>query len=211
MSADCNLGAFCSSNDYLKKSLSRFQKNLNLGHINAQSINPSAKSVKLNELKSIVKDKYLDIIEVSETWLKSYISTSSVHIEGYNFCRNDRSMARGGGVGLYISKHLKYKIVFESSNEGVCEALFIEVTHQKERILVGVVYLPYGDIRSLESTLSNIVLRYDKTIIMGDFNNNMFDSRKSLSMYHICHELNLSCFHNIKPTYFDTSLFDLFL
>ncbi|XP_075162654.1 uncharacterized protein LOC142235288 [Haematobia irritans] len=210
-----NLGDIIHDNSFLRSQLSSFNNNLNFAHFNAQSFNIKPTSTKLAEIRSIVEGSLLDIVGVSETWLKGQ-NSNVVKISGYSSYRNDRPFRRGGGVALFISSRLTAKVVHSGLNYGVVECLFVEVVVGREKILVGVVYLPTGDFESLESELSDLLVRYSNIIIMGDFNNNLFDVAKSYNLRRACLRMGVSLVHNNVPTHYDafhqsSSLIDYFL
>jgi exonuclease III len=78
-----------------------------------------------NFLRNI--DHKYSFIAFSETWLQS--SENAFEIPGYNFIHNHRRNRTGGGVGLYISANLNYKVHKELtySNRDCAESLFIEI------------------------------------------------------------------------------------
>lgn len=154
---------------------------------------------------SIIVDSGIDIFCVSETWLKPYVSSKSVAIAGYTFIRNDRPAVRGGGVGIYVSKKLNYKTVFRSLDFGVCESLFLEINSGSSKTLVGVVYLPHGNLEVFEDIHSDILATYSDIIIVGDFNCNLFNIAKASAMRSACLSLGLTIVHNSLPTHFDIS------
>lgn len=184
-----NLGPIASNNCLLKNNLSSFSENLNIGHINAQSLSPSNSNVKLEEFKNTFFDSGLDIIGVSETWFKSDMYSSSLTMPNYNLVRNDRPSdvnrygnvhpRRAGGVCLYISSKLRYRVVYHGMQYGVCESLFVEVFGRGTSVIVGVVYLPTGCVDAFEDLHSNLFDRYSNIVVMGDFNYNLFDTIKS--------------------------------
>lgn len=102
MSFNTNLGPTVSNGFYLRNKLRNFKNNIAFGHLNCQSIRPSAYNSKVDELKNILLDSGINLFAISETWLKPYVSTSSLSIPGYSFVRNDRPHSRGGGVGFYV-------------------------------------------------------------------------------------------------------------
>lgn len=68
-------------------------------------MNPKNLSGKLDEIRKILSGRQLDIIGITETWLKPYISNKSVSVHNYKIYRNDRIKKRGGGVAsLKVSK-----------------------------------------------------------------------------------------------------------
>lgn len=123
-----NLGPVISNSSYLVDVLQPCHGLLKVAHINCNSIRPSHRSTKFDEFRHIVNGSGFDIIAVSETWLKCEVSTNAVHIPNYTFCRNDREHCRGGGVGIYVSDAIKFKIVFKSSIFDKCESLFLELS-----------------------------------------------------------------------------------
>lgn len=216
MSSSDNLGPIVSGNSYLNTVLLPCQNHFKVAHLNCRSISPSANSIKLNELKSILSDNLFDAFALSETWLHDEISNRAVEIPGYKLCRNDRpSSRRGGGVGIYISKKLKYKFIFKVLVTG-CESLFVELNFGNVKLLLGVVYLPKGDLATFERHHRDLFLRYSNIIVIGDFNCNLFDTIKANLFRSLCIRCNLSIVHNVKPTHFDlgrrsTSLIDFVL
>lgn len=220
MNINNNLGLVVNDNSFLRTQLRNNNQNLNFAHLNCGSFNLCRNSVKLNEIRNIFEDSSLDIIGISETWLQSVILTNAVNISGYNCCRNDRpDKKKGGGVCFYVSKKLDYKIVFSSKLYNIAESLFIEINYGGKQFLVGVVYLPRGlkkNLRKFEKSVSDLIVKYENIVIMGDMNFNMFESKKSVLIRNLCKRLNISCFHNALPTHFDiktrtTSLLDYFL
>ena len=53
---------------------------LNIGHINARSLNVEDK---FDEISTLVLDQNLDIFAVSETWLNHSIASDSLSIDGF--------------------------------------------------------------------------------------------------------------------------------
>lgn len=133
-------GVSASCDKILKSNLKGYEKQLNIGHFNACSMNPKNLSGKFDEIRKILSGHQLNIVGISETWLKQYISNKSVSISNYKIYRNDRSNSRGGGVALYISKNIKSKLIAKSLD--AIEYLFVEIVLMNTKILVGVVYRP---------------------------------------------------------------------
>ena len=77
---------------------------LSLLHLTIRSI-----SRKLDNFTNFLGSLALNfsIIGLTETWLDNSIHLSD--IEGYNFIHNPRCERVGGGVGIYLSKHLEFK------------------------------------------------------------------------------------------------------
>lgn len=213
MSLSNNTGPLISKE--LISSMQLNNENLNVIHFNAQSIVPRHGSVKLDEIRYLFEDSGFDVIGICETWLKEYVSNDAIKINGYEICRVDRMWRRGGGVCLYIKEYLRYRIVYELTNDMICEALFIEIERDgHESILVAVIYLSHGYLLSIEDALLEFASRYNQIIIMGDFNIDLYTQAESVR--NLCFRAQLDIVHNIIPTHFNlhsqhTSLIDYFL
>lgn len=213
MISDDNLGPIVHDNSYIKSVLLRFRNQLSISHMNCRSLRPP---FKINELRSILNENFFNIFAVSETWLTSDISNRMISVPGYKICRNDRLISgRGGGVAMYIANGLRYRIVFKSSGSR-CESLFIELILNEVKLLLGVVYLPTGDLDDFESCHKDLFSRYAGVVVLGDFNCNLFNISRANSCRSFCTRYNLNLVHNSKPTHFDlrcrsTSLIDFML
>ena len=76
-----------------------------------------------------------------KTWLGPH--WPSVKISRYNFVHTDHVGKKGGGVGILIASHTKYKerkdIKLDSRE---CESCFIEVQTKNKPIIIGSIYWP---------------------------------------------------------------------
>ncbi|KAI8120449.1 putative RNA-directed DNA polymerase from transposon BS [Lucilia cuprina] len=202
-------------NNELLNRLNLRQTNLNVVHINAQSIVPRANSTKLEEIRHIFKNNIFDVIAISETWLHHYILDSADKIDGYHIYRSDRRYMRGGGVCMYIKNGLNTRMVHTFDDEGNCEGLFVEIrANRLVRILLGVLYLPHGNFRGCEEELADLSSKYNHIIITRDFNINLYNNGDMMRTESA--SLGLGVIHNSIPTHVDTrfnsySLIDYFL
>ena len=77
-------------------------KALNICSINIQSLYLLADPYhrrKIDEIHdTLANELQVDIITLSETWLKPNISDKKVEIDGYTFYRKDRENTRSGGI-----------------------------------------------------------------------------------------------------------------
>ena len=74
-------------------------------HLNTQSMVST-----FNEFALTIKSYPLDIITLSETWLKAHRELQEyVAIPGYVTEFRHREEIKGGGVGVYIKDNVKYK------------------------------------------------------------------------------------------------------
>lgn len=193
-----NLGPLLCDSTFLNSNLDI--TNFNVCHFNAQSIAPKNSSEKLQEIRHLFNNCKYDVIGISETWLKNYITSTGISINGFQMVRNDRNWMRGGGVCLYVSKKLKVKVIDNFMNEGNIETLFVEISLGKNnKILVGVIYLPHGNFSGCEALIMDLTGRYNNCIIMGDFNTDIYT--KSHIVRDFCSRSNLNIIHNCIPTH----------
>ena len=122
------------------------------------------------------------VVGITETWLQD--QPLGVNIDGYNFVYKNRCVRSGGGVGLYLSDNLDYRIrtdIYADEDE-VMESLYIEIIHPHERnVTVGLIYRPPSQNVNDFVTRMNDVLekisRENKTCyLMGDFNLNLLNN-----------------------------------
>ena len=121
-----------------------------------------------------------DVIAVSETWLDN---ESILHkLEGYEFCHQPRKNKNGGGVGLYISNRLNFKIVNQATTsiDNVLECMTVEIIlNNSKNIFVSCLYRQPGS--SIDVCIDTIHKLFDifskrKCIYMcGDFNINLLN------------------------------------
>lgn len=132
-------------------------------HINCCSLFP-----KIDYLRHLMYDNPLDVLCMSETWLKADIPDSMVNLIGYNLIRHDRDVVAagrnktGGGVGMYLKKSINFRL-----HEDACystsdiEALTVTLLMEQCRnFFIIVCYRPPGGIidnfiESLISILNN--------------------------------------------------------
>ena len=55
-----------------------------------------------------------DVIAISETWLKPYVTDAMMSLPGYRIIRCDRLDRVGGGVAFYIKEHFTTKPLYST-------------------------------------------------------------------------------------------------
>ena len=84
-------------------------------------------------VNTCVDGRQPDIVLLSETWLT--VNSPAVCVPGFDFIHRDRTHKCGGGVGILISKHLKYTertSVSSSINENECVTIELDLkSHEK--------------------------------------------------------------------------------
>ncbi|CAH2228361.1 jg22406 [Pararge aegeria aegeria] len=167
-------------------------KNLNVIHINAQSI-----PAHYPDMLASFDSRNIHAILVSESWLKTCLPSTSYSLPGFRLIRNDRVGKGGGGVAIYLRSYIPFTVISMSSQPPLPDAaehLLVEVLiSHYPKILLGVFYCPpyVSDyFRSFESLLEKEVPLYSHSIIFGDFNTcllkNDYRSKKFLTTVESC-------------------------
>lgn len=178
--------------DLLDESFLSPRKNLNVCHINAQSI-PGHYTDLLNTFNI----SSLHVCLVSESFLKPTLPSTSFSLPGFSLIRNDRIGKGGGGVAIYLRSEFKYKIlnVSPQAYTASMEHIFIEVSiNPTVKFFLGVVYAPptVDYFNTLELLLETYVPQYDNILIMGDFNTCPLRDARAKRLLNITASFNLS-------------------
>ena len=129
------------------------------------------------------KQRQIDICIVSETWLNDR-SQKLVQIPGYQLVCNNRKNRKGGGVGILISNHIKFRERKDlTNNTNVTENCFIEILSSKGNIIVGSLYRPPNTVEDRFHELIDYVLessnKESKQLILGmDHNLDLLQSHR---------------------------------
>jgi exonuclease III len=180
---------------------------LKIMHLNTQSMVST-----FNEFLLTVNSYPLDIIALSETWLKDNPQLMEyVSIPGYATEFRHREDIKGGGVGVYIKEDIKYKRRLDIEKlHPELEHLWLEVPGRNihSKALVGVMYRSIRMLstakwlESLESLLSQLTVTWDGMLILtGDMNIDMLQAENSLTKQYQC-ILDVFGLHQVieKPT-----------
>lgn len=150
--------------------------NLIIGHLNSRSIVNT-----FDELKQYVLMQNFDCLAVSETWLKPHITSSEIIIPGYILLRMDRKSKRGGGVGIFLRKGIRYKLManeLSTIENNDVEQLWIEIFLKHKKLTIGVAYKPpnvhYSHLISLDDVLSTVFPMSENIVLLGDLNVDLF-------------------------------------
>ena len=164
-----------SDPSHIAATLRNRPSNLRVMHLNTQSMVST-----FNEFLLTVTNHTLDIITLSETWLKDNpLLMEYVAIPGFNTEFRSRDTMRGGGVGAYIKDTIKYKRRHDIENLlPEREHLWIEVPgrNRHSKALVGVIYrsrrvLDASWFESFETLLAHLTVTWEgMLIITGDTN-----------------------------------------
>lgn len=163
---------------------------LTIEHINAQSL-----LSQIDEIELLIKNRNIDILCISETWLDEGIKDSFVQISDFNVYRCDYGR-RGGGVCIYVRNDLKVNRI-EVNIDRIVGVEDVWITIQRKKLpsfIVGCVYRHPKALASsfqyLKAVFKELCLRKKPVFILGDVNDNLFESNSKLGK--ILHQLNLS-------------------
>ena len=139
-------------------------------HVNTRSLVADGR---LLHVSSLVSFSNVDILCVSETWLKSKHLSSTLLLPGYQPpIRRDRPVARGGGVALYVRDGLAFKIHRGVPADLECLVVEVKLPHRKKLTIVTCYRPPHQSMNdfldSLESVLSSVC--HGDLCLTGDFN-----------------------------------------
>jgi len=183
----------CKVYNNFKNNCNYFKKKLKITHINTQSILANSK---IEEISIICNETDIDILCITESWLKSNYNNNffKQYMSNYQIIRKDRISKRGGGLIIFIKKNIKYKIL-EIENCGIIEILFIKLLDKN--IVIGTCYRPPNsisdDLDFFENILTNLILNNDNLILLGDFNININNESSLQKKYlNIISNLNLN-------------------
>jgi exonuclease III len=151
---------------------------LSLIHFNSRSLNKNIDNI-TDYLKTL--NHKFPLIAFSETWLNDSNSSPALNsIDGYNIAHCHRNFKRGGGVALYISNDLNFKIRHDLNlkNSDEYESVFVEIESHPKNTIVGVIYRPpdrspQSFIHNLSNTVNLINNEKLPSFICGDFNINL--------------------------------------
>ena len=134
---------------------------MNMVFWNCQGLIPKRK-----ELQNYLLENQIDILALSETFLKPKIKC---HLPGYDIYRNDRLVGAKGGEAILVEKGIIVNQEWKNEHFNVItdnEALAIKIELQNgDQIILATIYCPNGNpILRMINTLSKQV------IFLGDLN-----------------------------------------
>ena len=149
--------------DHIVKILQDQSKNLRIMHVNTQSVVST-----FNEFLLMTETCPMDIITMSETWLKNNSALLEyVTIPGYTTVFRSPSI-KDGGVGAYIRDSIPFKHRIE-----------IPGRNKHSKALLGERILTYSDwLEHIEALLGHLTVEWDGLpILTGDMNIDMLQPR----------------------------------
>lgn len=203
----------CKNNycDLIRKK-STFNRYLKVLSLNVQAIRDANH---LDNLINIVSSTNPDIICIQETWLRTFNTSKSVEMPGYNLYRCDRKISltdrnKGGGVGVYIKSAYKAKIIstiysneFQGKNINGIEFILIDISTKFNKLLLFNIYrTSYCSNSTFDDVIAHIVeksLKYEHVIGACDLNINKLDRKNSALFQNLSNSFH--CCNDSCPTY----------
>ena len=101
---------------------------------------------KINELEIVAKMQEIDVVCITETWLKDQIPNEAIDCLGMNLCRLDRTNVAGGGITVFINNTIPFKVRGHSISKSF-ECIWVTIRptwlpREISRICISCVYLP---------------------------------------------------------------------
>ena len=181
-STDNRLSNICTPIEQINMDLKNNQKWLRVGHVNARSI-PGH----ITELTRLVTETDLDIIGISETFIKDDTPLHKCNIDDYKLFTENRSHTTQGGVAFFVKDNIPVKKITVPKNIKHPELICLELTIQGIKIAVVCVYkglgLSYTSFDHIIEFLADINSKYENTITMGDFNVDQLDKNHAKYKY----------------------------
>ena len=178
-------------------------KNLTILNLNIRSI-----ANKFDAFKHLLNTLMQPFSIISLTDHETGLMNKS--LSNYNFVCSNRVNKRGGGLGIYVSNDLHYKLRpdLNINEDGIIETLFIEInsTTGKNNILSNIYRPPSGNFEIFENKLNDILSEVDKTKkithLMGDFNIDLLKTDNCYDSNRFCEQLLTSSFFPLinRPT-----------
>ena len=169
-------------------------KGLKMVHWNVRSM-----PKKIDQMRALVADSPIDILTISESWLKPHLHTNLISISGFDVFRQDRSTKpkskkRGGGLLTYINKKHSSQceplLELNTSNENIeVQWILIHRPNCKNVVVCNVYRPPNGNLDKavdyLDECLKTLNLSKLNLFIIGDLNVNY--QNKSAASYKKLH------------------------
>lgn len=101
------------------------------------------------------KKYFIDIIGLTETWLKEDTKFNTFNIKNYNLTHANRNIGKKGG-GLLLFVHKKYQtVVIESDTNDDIEFILLKLFTFNDEFYVLLVYRPNGNVYTFVESLAH--------------------------------------------------------
>ena len=208
--SDYDSASFSSSSSF-SSSNTIFHEHFSVVHYNIQSL--------LNKIDILESElKSFDVGCLSETWLDHRTADNDINRHDFKVhYRRDRQDDNHGGICVYAKENVSAKRRVDLELQDI-ECLWIEVSSNRNKLLIGTFYKPPNSPPSTQESIENpIGLAYDtnidKILITGGLDLDTLKSAHSRKIEILCQNLNQPNLIN-EPTHFtesSASIIDLML
>lgn len=139
-------------------------------HLNARSLMADGR---LSEIASLLSFNNIDILCLSETWLKPQHMNSTLSIPGYQpLIRRDRPAGRGGGVAMYLRDGLTFKVLPVVPTYIECMAVQVRLPRRKCVTVITCYRPPSAVVDNFLDSLDTVIssVQQSSLVVTGDFN-----------------------------------------
>ena len=141
-----------------------------IAHLNPRSIVADGR---LPEIASLLSFNNIDILCLSETWLKPQHMNSTLFIPGYQpLIRRDRPAGRGGGVAVYLQDGLTFSVLPVVPPNIECLVLQVRLPRRKLVTVITCYRPPNGNMDNFLDSLDVVInsVQHSNVILAGDLN-----------------------------------------
>ena len=154
-------------------------------HLNVRSL-----TKKIDEVHTMITEKCIDIMALSETWLST--DHTVVPPTGYQMLRQDLT-SHSGGVCLYLRNHYNTnRIPALCHRSKTLEVLTVSIKAKKSLLLTVVYRHPKAtkaDLASLDGIMRTMALTGKMMLLLGDFNCDMGKEQRDTHTTSLCDSL----------------------
>lgn len=188
---------------------------------------------KIDELRlTLLANSDIDVLCITETWLKPHHETALFHIPDYNLFRLDRTrksrsgaFLHGGGIVCYVKSKIT---AFELYDNNICSvdlellSLRLNLCDQRTHFLCIAYRPPSGNYSIALNKITDVVIKIrtpntrHSTIICGDLNIDLSKPKTTpnvRALNNLCREVSLRCIIDSPTRYsaFRSAIIDVFL
>ena len=184
------------------------KRTLRIAHLNPRSLLPS-----IDDVIDIVTREQIDVMCITESWLRKSVEDNFVIIPGFTVVRQDRKSGRGGGVCIFYRDGLCAERLSVPATGSQLETLWLSFGKGR-RAVVGVAYRPprgavqpYLD--DLRDQLAHVLISGHTAYLLGDLNFDLLRPEKPGVASYQQLLTDLHCRQLVtSPTHRDGSLLD---
>ena len=179
------------NNDYDPSDFSVF-------HLNCQGI-----SISFQYLEEVLQTQGLQVLALTETWLKSHTS-SLLDVPNYQLVLKNRELHQHGGLAAYIKSDFNVLPMpsLTKHKEMVFESMVVKVSKQNFKCVLAIIYRPPSSslvefLSLLEEQLDLLSGTRQPCFVCGDFN---IDLKSLHSSQRVKEFLDMMLSYGLKPT-----------